>query len=71
MSFEGEYEEEDGEELYTELVYSVLNMIGKDADRNGQFEMIEHLRKVFHIEPQRHLELYNQVSATPGARQSV
>ena len=36
-------------------------MIGKDADRNGQFEMIEHLRKAFHIEPKEHLEIYNQV----------
>ena len=23
--------------------------------------MIEHLRKVFHIQPQQHLEIYNQV----------
>ena len=48
-------------ELYTEVLYNLLHMIGKDADRNGQFEMIEHLRKAFHIEPKEHLEIYNQV----------
>ena len=37
------------------LCYHIL------CDRNGQFEMIEHLRKVFHIQPQQHLEIYNQV----------
>ena len=36
-------------------------MIGKDADRTGQYEMIEHIRKVFQIEPQQHLDIYNQV----------
>ena len=47
--------------MYTQVLYNLLHMIGKDADRNGQFEMIEHLRKAFHIEPKEHLEIYNQV----------
>ena len=57
----GEFECAGGVELYTSVLYSLLHMIGADADRNGQFEMIEHLRKAFHIEPKQHLEIYNQV----------
>ncbi len=59
--FSGEFDEAGGVELYTQVLYNLLHMIGKDADRNGQFEMIEHLRKAFHIEPKEHLEIYNQV----------
>ena len=57
----GEFDEVGGVELYTQVLYNLLHMIGKDADRNGQFEMIEHLRKAFHIEPKEHLEIYTQV----------
>ena len=37
-------------------------MIGCDSKKINKFELVEHLRKVFQIEPKRHLELYNQVS---------
>ena len=40
-------------------------MIGCDAARDSQFEYIEHLRKAFKIEPQRHLELFEEAEARP------
>ena len=47
---------------------SVLHMIGCDADRDSQFEYIEHLRKAFKIEPKRHLELFEEAEARPRPR---
>ena len=64
----GEFECAGGVELYTSVLYSLLHMIGADADRNGQFEMIEHLRKAFHIEPKEHMEIYNQVETSPKGK---
>ena len=43
-------------------------MIGCDADRDSQFEYIEHLRKAFKIEPKRHLELFEEAEARPKPR---
>ena len=43
-------------------------MIGCDAARDSQFEYIEHLRKAFKIEPQRHLELFEEAEARPRPR---
>ena len=40
-------------------------MIGCDADRDSQFEYIEHLRKAFKIEPKRHLELFEEAESRP------
>jgi BAI1-associated protein 3 len=41
-------------------------MIGCDSKKINQFQLVEHLRKAFQIEPKQHLELYNQVSAKPN-----
>lgn len=61
----GEIETEDVEELYMDCVYSVLHMIGCDVNQEDQWNLVEHLRKAFHLEPKRHLELYEIVSCRP------
>ncbi len=35
------------EELYAECLHCLLHQIGCDADRDRQFELVEHLRKAF------------------------
>jgi hypothetical protein len=57
----GEVSREGGEELYAEVLYCLTNMIGSDAKSTNQFQLVEHLRKAFHIEPQCHLQIYSQV----------
>jgi hypothetical protein len=62
----GEVSSEDGEELYTEVLYCLTNMIGNDAKSTNQFQLVEHLRKAFNIEPQCHLQIYSQVLTLKG-----
>lgn len=54
----------DVEDLYTEVIYALLHMIGNDApDDSMQFQLIEHLRKAFRVEPAKHLVLYERAAA--------
>ena len=43
----GELESRDIEELYGDCLFAVLHMIGCDADRSNQWQLVEHLRKAF------------------------
>eukprot|EP00095_Tigriopus_kingsejongensis_P000958 maker-scaffold83_size396513-snap-gene-0.15 protein:Tk00958 transcript:maker-scaffold83_size396513-snap-gene-0.15-mRNA-1 annotation:"conserved hypothetical protein" len=61
----GEIETADVEDLYIDCVYSVLHMIGCDVDQSDQWALVEHLRKAFHLDPKRHLELYETASSRP------
>ena len=61
----GECESQDVEKLYVDVMHSLLNMIGCDADRDNQFKMIEHLRKAFKFEPKEHLQLYECAMERP------
>lgn len=64
----GEVSKEGGEDLYLDVLYCLIHMIGCDTKKINQFELVEHLRKAFQIEPKRHLELYNEVSVKPDPR---
>ncbi len=45
------------EELYVEIVYTVLHMIGCDAEREEQTDLVNHLREAFHMDPDKHKKL--------------
>ncbi len=45
------------EELYVEILYCILHMIGCDAERGGQAGMIEHLKEAFHMKEEKHKQL--------------
>ena len=45
------------EELYVEILYTVLHMIGCDADREEQTELVNHLKEAFHMESDKHKQL--------------
>eukprot|EP00095_Tigriopus_kingsejongensis_P002464 maker-scaffold1069_size64751-snap-gene-0.15 protein:Tk02464 transcript:maker-scaffold1069_size64751-snap-gene-0.15-mRNA-1 annotation:"GJ14122" len=45
------------EELYVEILYSILHMIGCDAERDEQALLIEHLQEAFHFEDDKHSQL--------------
>lgn len=57
----------DVEDLYAEVIFCILHMIGNDApnDENVRFHLIEHLRKAFRVEPKVHLRLYEKASLRP------
>ena len=45
------------EELYVEILYTILHMIGCDADRDEQAELVNHLKVAFHMDPEKHKKL--------------
>ena len=55
----------DIEKLYQDCLMTILHQIGCDADRDGQWALVEHLRKAFRFDPQRHLEYFDKVTAQP------
>ncbi len=61
----GEIETSNVEALYVDCLYTVLNMIGCDADRDCQFQFVEHLRKAFKFDSKKHLELYEMAEEKP------
>ena len=61
----GEVSKIGGEELYCDVLYCLIHMIGCDKENFNQFELVEHLRKSFQIEPQRHLQLYETIESKP------
>ena len=65
----GEVSKLGGEDLYSDVLDCLLHMIGCDTKNINKFELYEHLRKAFQIEPKRHLELYNELSG--AARRPV
>ena len=53
----------DVEDLYSEVIFCLLHMIGSDApDESMQFQLIEHLRKAFRVEPSKHMHLYEKAA---------
>ena len=64
----GEVSKIGGEDLYRDLLYCLLHMIGCDKENRNQFELVEHLRKAFQIEPSRHMELYTDIESKPKPR---
>lgn len=47
------------EDLYVEILYTILHMIGCDADKEHQMSLILHLQKAFHMENEKHKQLLN------------
>ncbi|TRY76437.1 hypothetical protein TCAL_00056 [Tigriopus californicus] len=45
------------EELYVEILYSILHMIGCDAEREEQTLLIDHLKEAFHFGDGKHAQL--------------
>lgn len=45
------------EELYVEILYTILHMIGCDADREETSRLVDHLREAFHMEQEKHEQL--------------
>ena len=64
----GEVSKIGGEALYLDVLYCLIHMIGCDKENFNQFELVEHLRKAFQIEPKRHLELYSEVESRAAPR---
>jgi BAI1-associated protein 3 len=44
------------EELYVEILYCMLHMIGSDAEREQQSSLIEHLQDAFHMTDEKHCQ---------------
>ena len=61
----GEVSKIGGEDLYRDLLYCLVHMIGSEKENGNQFELVEHLRKAFQIEPSRHMELYTEIESKP------
>ena len=45
-----------------EILYSILHMIGCDAERAEQNAMVEHLRDAFHLTQDKHTKLLDIAS---------
>ena len=61
----GEVDMADIEELYTEILYAILNPVGCDAPtQQEQLSMTEHLRRAFRVMPNKHLKLFEIASTT-------
>ena len=50
------------EELYVEILYTILHMIGCDAEREEQKDLIEHLQDAFHMSDDKHATLLDIAS---------
>ncbi len=48
------------EELYVEILYSVLHMIGCDAEKAEVTSLVSHLKDAFHMDDdEKHAQLYD------------
>ena len=45
------------EELYVEILYTILHMIGCDAEKTETAALVNHLQEAFHMEDEKHLQL--------------
>ena len=45
------------EELYVEILYTILHMIGCDAEKTETNALIEHLKDAFNFEDEKHQKL--------------
>ena len=45
------------EELYVEILYTILHMIGCDAEKTETNALVEHLKDAFHMEDEKHQKL--------------
>ena len=50
------------EELYVEILYSILHMIGCDVEREEQTALIYHLKDAFHMDMDKHAQLLDIAS---------
>jgi len=42
------------DELYIEVLYTILHMIGCDAEKDEQAVLVGHLKEAFHIDNTKH-----------------
>ena len=45
------------EELYVEILYTILHMIGCDADKGEIAPLVDHLKEAFHMDDDKHAQL--------------
>ena len=45
------------EELYVEILYTILHMIGADVDKSEISPLVEHLKEAFHMDDEKHEQL--------------
>ncbi len=45
------------EELYVEILYTILHMIGCDAETEDTTPLVEHLKEAFHMDDDKHGQL--------------
>ena len=45
------------DELYVEIMYCILHMIGSEAEREEQAALVAHLREAFHMDDDKHNQL--------------
>ena len=50
------------DELYVEIMYCILHMIGSDAEREEQSALVAHLREAFHMCDDKHAQLHDIAS---------
>lgn len=47
------------EELYVEILYTILHMLGCDVEQEDQTKLVGHLKAAFHMEDEKHETLYD------------
>ena len=50
------------EDLYVEILYTILHMIGCDADQQKKLQLIQHLQNAFFMEQDKHQQLLDIAS---------
>ena len=45
------------DDLYVEILYTILHMIGCEVQKEEQIELILHLKNAFHMDEDRHRQL--------------
>ena len=50
------------EDLYVEILYTILHMIGCDADQQRKMELFKHLQSAFFMENEKHQQLLDIAS---------
>ena len=45
------------DDLYMEILYTILHMIGCEVQKEEQIELILHLKNAFHMDEDRHRQL--------------
>ena len=45
------------EELYVEILYTILHMIGCDAEKDETNSLVDHLKEAFHMDDEKHQQL--------------